>query len=166
MNFAATLKASVTGTLTGANALGNPAQPFAEMVEIAIGNGTGADQASNVFTDTRTIAASGTDALDLSGVLQNALGATIAFTAVKAIMIVADPGNINNVVVGGAGSNTFVGPFADATDKVVVGPGDVFFVTRRNATGLVVTNATGDQLLIANSSSGSSVTYTIVVVGK
>jgi hypothetical protein len=47
--------------------------------------------------------------LDLSGVLANALGATLAFTAIKAILIVADSANTNNVVVGGAASNGFVG---------------------------------------------------------
>jgi hypothetical protein len=162
----ATLKASISGTLAGVNDLGDPVQTFAEQFELAIANGTGADQANNVFSDERTIAASGTDNLDLAGVLGNALGATLTFTAIKAIMIVADEGNTNDVVVGGAASNTFAGPFADATDKVSIGPGDVFLITRRSAAGLGVTGATGDILKIANSGAGTPVTYKIIIIGE
>jgi hypothetical protein len=55
--------------LPASNDLGDPVQTFAEQFELAIANGTGADQANNVFSDERTIAASGTDNLDLAGVL-------------------------------------------------------------------------------------------------
>jgi hypothetical protein len=80
-----------------------PSRAFAELFELAITNGTGANQANNAFSDERTLNASASENLDLAGVLQNALGASLAFTAVKAILIVADVGNVNNVVVGGAG---------------------------------------------------------------
>jgi hypothetical protein len=162
----ATLKASVTGTFAGSNDLGNPVQTFAELFELAITDGTGADQATSIFSDERTLGASGTENLDLSGVLSNALGATIAFSAIKAILIVADAANTNNVVVGGAGSNAFVGPFADATDKIVLGPGDVFMISRRSAAGMAVVAATGDILLVANSGAGTALTYKIIVIGE
>jgi hypothetical protein len=122
----ATLKASVTGTLTGSNDLGDAVQTFAELVEIAITDGTGANQANNVFSDARTLGASRPRTSIFPACLTNALGATLAFTAIKAILIVADARNTNNVEVGGAASNGFVGPFADATDKIVDGPGRRF----------------------------------------
>jgi hypothetical protein len=166
MSLKATLKASVSGTLSGSNDLGNPVQTFAELFELALTDGTGADQANNVFSDERTIAASGTENLDLAGVLANALGATLGFSAIKAILIVAAVSNTNNVVIGGAGSNAFAGPFADATDKIVLGPGDVFVITRRSAAGMAVAAGTGDILLVANSGAGTSVTYKIVILGE
>jgi hypothetical protein len=165
MSLKASLKASISGTLTGSNHLGNPVQTFAEIVEIALSDGSGADQASNIFSDERTLAASASESLDLSGVLQNAFGSTLTLTKVKAILIVANSANTNNVVVGGAASNCFVGPFADATDKIVIGPGDAFLLTRRSAAGMAVAAGTGDILQVANSGSGTSVTYQIILLG-
>jgi hypothetical protein len=166
MSLKATLKASITGTLTGSNDLGNPVQTFAEILELAIADGTGADQANNLFSDERTLAASTSESLDLAGSLANALGATLTFSAIKAIMIVADAANTNDVVVGGAASNAFVGPFADATDKISIGPGDFVLITRRSAAGWAVAAGTGDLLKIANSAAGSSVSYKIIVIGE
>lgn len=128
-------------------------------------NGTGANQISKVFTDTRTLGSSATENLDLAGGLTDALGTTITFTGIKAILITAASGNTNDVVVGGAGSNTFLGVFADASDKINVKPGGAFLWTNPSAAGAAVTASTGDILLVANSSSGSSVTYTIVILG-
>ena len=132
-------------------------------VEFAAGNGSG--QVDKQWTDTRTIAASSSESLDLAGSLGNALGNTTVFAKVKAIRIRASAANTNNVVVGGAGSNTFVGPFADATDKISIPPGGHFEVTHPT-TGWTVTASTGDILLVANSSSGTGVDYDIEIIGS
>jgi hypothetical protein len=161
----ATLKASITGTLSGANDVGDVSQTFAELFEVALTDGTGANQANNVFGDTRTINASSSENLDLAGGLTNALNATLTFTAIKAILIVADKGNTNNVVVGGAASNAFP-LFGDATDTIAIKPGGCFMIADPTAAGLTVTAGTGDILKIANSGSGSAVSYTIIIVGE
>lgn len=135
--------------------------PFADDINIASGNGSG--QANLCFFDKRTIAGSGSESLDLAGVLTDAFGQTLTFTRIKAIMIRADAGNAGNIVVGGAPSNGFVGPFADATDKARIAAGDVFLVTNM-AAGWTVTAATGDLLLIANSGA-SAATYDIAIIG-
>lgn len=135
-----------------------------EVYEQAFAAGNGSGQVDKHFTDTRTIAASGSDSLDLSGSLANALGATTVFAKVLAIRVRAAAANTNNVVVGGAGSNTFTGPFADATDKISIPPGGEFTIVHPT-TGWTVTAGTGDILLIANSSSGSSVDYDIEIIG-
>jgi hypothetical protein len=163
MGLTAKIKAAVSGTLSSSTDMGVASLPFSEIVEIALTNGTGADQANNAFMDERTLLASTSEDLDLAGVLANVFGATLTAAAVKAILVIADDGNTNNVVIGGAASNAFVGPFADATDKLVLGPGDVFLITRRSAAGMTVTAGTGDKLTIANSGAGSSVTYRIVL---
>lgn len=128
-------------------------------------SGTGLDQADLVFTDTRTLTASSTESLDLAGSLVDASGATLTFARVKAILIRAAAGNTNNVNVGGAASNGFVNWVADPTDIVIVRPGGLFLLIAHDATGYAVTASTGDLLKIANSSSGTSVTYDIVIIG-
>lgn len=132
---------------------------------VQLANGTAAGQADLIFTDSRTIAASGTDPLDLAGTLVDALGATLTFARVKGLVVYAAPGNTNDVVIGGAVSNTFVGPFADATDKIKVKPGGLLVLMSPGATSYPVTAATADQLLIANSGAGTSVAYDVVIIG-
>lgn len=137
--------------------------PYAKTLQLA--SGTAANQADLIFSDTRTIAASGTDALDLAGSLVDALGTTLTFARVKGLIVYAASGNTNDVVIGGAASNTWVNWVGDATDKVKVKPGGILALFAPGATGYPVTAATGDQLLIANSSSGTSVTYDVVIIG-
>lgn len=129
-------------------------------------DGTGDNQAQVVFSDTRTLAASATENLDLSGTaLQDAFNQNIALTKIKGIIIAADSGNTNDVLVGGAASNALSTFFGDATDLVKVKPGGVFCLLAPKAAGYGVTAATADILKIANSSSGTGVTYTIIVFG-
>jgi hypothetical protein len=124
--------------------------------------GTGVGYADKLYYGERTIAASSSENLDLAGSLADPLGSTITCAKVKSLTFVAAAGNTNSVVVGGAGSNTFTGPFADATDKISIAPGSAWTVTHAGA-GWTVTASTGDILLVANSSSGSSVTYQVVI---
>lgn len=133
------------------------------LTPIDMPNGSSTGQVANAFTDHRTIAASGSENLDLAGVLLDAFGNTLTFAVVKAILIIADAGNTNSVVVGGAASNTFNGPFNASTDTVTLGPGDVFLCTSH--VGWTVTPSTGDLLKIANSGAGTSVSYTVKIVG-
>lgn len=168
--LAATLSASIStqiaATYRGSNDLGAPQFTLSAGLQpsIALSTGTGSYQADLLFSDTRTLAASATENLDLAGGLTDAFGSTLTFVTVKAIRICAAAANTNNVVVGGAASNTLLGVFSDATDKVVVKPGGCF-VWAAPKTGAAVTASTGDILLVANSSSGTGVTYDIIVIG-
>lgn len=144
--------------------VGQPSLQFDLLKLTQLQPGTGTGYADLIYTGTRTIAASSSENLDLSGSLTGPLGSTLTFVKVKAILIVADAGNTNNVVVGGAGSNTFTGPFADATDKLSIPPGGSLLLTHPGA-GWTVTASTGDILLVANSSSGSGVTYKVMIIG-
>jgi hypothetical protein len=127
-------------------------------------SGTGDDQVQNVFADQRSISASSSENLDLAGTLTDAFGATITFGTVKVIEVQASCSNTNNVLVGGAASNTFVGPFDDASDIITVKPcGRLLLMAPK--TGWTVTASTGDILKVANSSSGSAVIYTIKILG-
>lgn len=127
--------------------------------------GTGANQADDIWSDERTLAASANEVLELNGgSLVDAFGFAIAFTAIKALVIMANANNTNDVVVGAAGSNPLAS-IMGTTGTVNVKPGGCVAFIAPNATGYVVTPSTAMNLKIANSSSGTGVTYTIIVVG-
>lgn len=165
MTLLSKLLLQATATQTNPLDLASGRFPVTKRKLIDMASGVGAGQADRMFTDQRTIAASGSEDLDLAGVLTDAFGATITFARIKALMITAADGNTNGVVVG-AGTNAWAG-FLGATHTMTLRPGTAIgmAVGAADATGYVVTAATGDILKVANSSSGTSVTYDIVIIG-
>jgi hypothetical protein len=150
---------------TGSNDFGGPEFSPVMRKVINFASGVGANQADLLFADTRTLSASATEDLDLAGVLADAFGATITMAEVVAIFITADAANTNNVVVGDATAP--VALFGGTNGTFSVKPGGFFFVGAPNAAGLLTVGAgTTDDLKIANSSSGTGVTYTIAVLGR
>lgn len=158
------IKATLTGAYSGSNDLGAVTFRFNETGLNRLTPGTAAQKADKMLADQRTLAASATENLDLAGTLADPLGVTVTFAKVKAIYVRAAAANTNNVCVGGAASNAFVGPFADATDVVCVRPGGVLLVTAP-AGGWTVTASTGDLLKVANSGAGTGVTYDVIIIG-
>lgn len=131
----------------------------------SLDNGTGANQADKLWSDTRTINASSNDDLDLAGVLVDAFGAVATFVKVKVIAVAAASANTNNVVIGNAAATQFVGPFGAAAHTVAVAPGGVTLFARPDSTGWAVGAGATDLLRIANSGAGTTVTYDIVILG-
>jgi hypothetical protein len=162
--FAGNLKLAVTGNLSSDIDIGTKSHLMNYTQSYTITNGTAADQANMVFTDTRTLTASSTEDLDLAGVLTDAFGATITFTAIKGIIVTAAAANTNNVVVGG-GTAGLINWVSSVTDEVIVRPGGMMAVYANDATAYPVTATTADILKVANSSSGTSVTYDIILIG-
>lgn len=132
--------------------------------DLIIGSGNGAGQCNLAWLDHRSIAASTTEDLDLSGSLPDGLGGSAAFTKVKGIYIRAAAANGGNLIVGGDASAAFVGPFADSSDKIVLPAGGVFMVADL-ATGWTVTNSTADVLQVENDDSGDAAEYDIAIIG-
>jgi len=128
-------------------------------------DGTGANQAKKIWTDTRTLTASATENLDLAGGLTDAFGAALTFTAIKALIVKADPANVNDVVLGGHASAAWVAPFAASTERVNVKPGGMIALVAPDATGYAVVATTGDLLKVLNSAGSTSVIYTIIIIG-
>jgi hypothetical protein len=124
-------------------------------------NGTGTGQADKAYSARRTIAGSGTDALDFSGVLNDAFGQPITMASVKAIVILAAAANDGTLEVGG-GATPFASIFGDATDAVVVKPGGLFVIADAGD-GYAVTEGTGDVLTIANTGAAQA-TYDVVII--
>lgn len=160
----ADLSAVLQGTYVGTNDLGSVSFTFNKADRHQFTSGTTTGKADKLFSDSRTLAASATENLDLAGALTDPFGAALTFAKVKAIYIKASAANTNNVVVGGAGSATFLGPFADASDKISIPPGGTLMLVHPGA-GWTVTATSGDLLLVANSSSGTPITYEVVIIG-
>lgn len=137
--------------------------PVELLKEISLGSGTGAQQVDRLFTDRRTLAASATENLDLAGVLSDAFGAALTFAKLKAILVIADSANTNNVNVIREATNG-VPAFLTAGDGVPVLPGGVFLWVAPGA-GVTVTAGTGDLLTFTNSAAGTSVTYDVYLLG-
>ena len=127
------------------------------------GASTGAALATKMFADTRTLAASASENLDLAGALVGVNGAACVFATVHGIYVKAAAANTNDVVLGGHASAAFVGWFGDVSDTVKVKPGEVFSIT--NDAGWAVTATTADMIKMLNSAGTTGVTYDIVIMG-
>lgn len=163
MSVTAEINFGVSGKQTNVLDLGTGAFPFALSNTLSLASGTGASQADKVFSDTRTLAASATEDLDLAGVLVDAFGAALTFAKIKAVFITAAPGNTNDVNLTRPAANG-VPLFLAAGDGLPVRPGGGvgWFAP---GTGITVTAGTGDLLTLTNSSGTTSVTYSIVILG-
>lgn len=144
--------------------LGDATFPIALTGIVNLLNGTGAGQGDLIFTDTRTLAASGTEDLDLAASLADAYGAMLTFARIKAVIIVAAAANTNNVRVTRPASNG-VPLFLAASDGLDVRPGGFFAWACSDVTGVAVTAGTGDLITITNSAGTTGVTYTVVIIG-
>jgi len=163
MALTANINLYATGKQTSVLDQGTATFPFAISTEVAFTDGTTSGKADRIFADTRTLAASGTENLDLAGVLTDAYGAVLTFVTVKAIIIKAAAGNTNDVQLTRPASNGV--PFLMAAgDGIALKPGFVF-AWFGSGTGVTVTPATGDLLTITNSAGGTGVTYDVLILG-
>lgn len=167
MPLTSRLSVAASAIQTAALDLGTAQAQLSKSYTVDLANGTAAGQADRTFHDTRTLAASATEDLDLAGVLTDAFGTVLTFARIKGLVVSAAAGNSNNVIVGGAASNGFVSWVGGATHTVTLRPGATFVLMAGTAdsTGYAVTAATGDLLRIGNSGAGSTVTYDIAVIG-
>lgn len=164
MALSLAIKAGIRGNHTNVLDLGTAGLPIDVQAAISLATGTGANQADLLWSDTRTIAASATDSLDLSGTLAGAFGAAQVFARIKAVFVKAAAANTNNVNVTRPSSNG-APLFLAAGDGIPVRPGGAFLWVAPDVTGVAVTAGTGDLLDLVNSAGGTTVSYDIVVVG-
>jgi hypothetical protein len=157
------LTAQIDATLTDTLDLATGSVPLSYRQRYTWATGTAASQADRVFHDTRTLAASATEDLDLAGSLTGAFGTTTTFVDLKAILISAADGNTNNVRLTRPANG--VPLFLAQGDGLDVYPGGTFMWIAPGTSVVTVTAGTGDLLTITNSSSGSSVTYDVVIIG-
>ncbi|QTU45639.1 hypothetical protein F3K20_12870 [Streptomyces scabiei] len=164
MALSTNMRLNLTSTLSSALDLVTSRAPLAYESIIDLASGVGANQADKIFADTRTLAASATEDLDLAGVLSDPLGAALTFARIKAVLVKAASGNTNSVQVTRPASNG-VPLFLAAGDGLSVRPGGLFLWVAPDATGVAVTAGTGDLLTLTNSAGSTSVTYDVIIIG-
>jgi hypothetical protein len=131
--------------------------------EFIFANGTGANQCNFQWSDTRTVAASSNDDIDLSGGITDAFGTTIAATSIK-MMYIRNRGT-GPLQIGGA-TDPFSSWLADPTDAVILPGGTIMLLLNPSAAGYVVTAGSADVLRVrATAGSPASIQYDIVLWG-
>jgi hypothetical protein len=127
-------------------------------------DGTAADQANLLWSDTRTLADGGSDELDINdGTLSNNFGVALTMTKLK-LLYVRNNSADANLLIGGA-ATTPIAIFSDAaSDKIKLPPeGEMLFIAP-NVDGVSVT--TNKHIKIAHDGTGSStLTYDIITIG-
>src|SRR5690606_41940230 len=131
---------------------------------LTFSEGAGAGAADMIWHDKVTSDPSDTESIDLAGALSGPFGTTLTFQRIKMVLVLAAPGNTNNVNV--VRDSTSGAPlFLAAGDGLPVKPGGMFWWYDPSAAGVAVTANTGDLLNLVNSAGGTSVTADIVIVG-
>ena len=164
-----TTRGSANLALTARSSIDLGAKSATRALQLALelADGTGAGKADLAFTDTRTLAASATEDLDLAGALADPFGVAQVFARVKVLVVQAAKTNTNNVLVSRPASNGLASLFSAAGDQLILRPGAFLLLAagQADATGYAVTAGTGDLLTVSNSGAGTGVDYSIAVVG-
>lgn len=129
----------------------------------AFGNGTGANQANNRWSDKRDLLTATNEDLDFAGSLSNALGAVV-FTKIKGIIIYALSTNTGPISVTRPAANGVPFLLAAGDGLSALQPGGLFILTNPSDAGITVTAATGDLINVANAT-GATQSYQIIVFG-
>lgn len=115
-----------------------------------------------------TVTTSGTE-IDLYGdaTMLDLNNVALSFAKVTKILIKSlDPANSGkSIVMGGAASNAFAGPFADKTDKLTIRAGGGFAIDVPDTDGYPVTAGTDDKLKIASGHASLSANLQILIEG-
>lgn len=172
-----TFSGSGTKTVSGFQnpVTGNVSKTFGS-ASVTLGSGAGA--ADEIIGVVRTIAASGTDNLDLSGVLADICNqSAVALSKIKGIVIALlsststaaayDSTNGNactSITIGAAASNAWNGPLG-TTHTYTINNGAVWAHIDLSAAGVGVTAGTGDILKILNNDGAVAANYFIGIIG-
>ena len=168
---------AVEATAKKAYGIGIPEAKIDISKAVSLAFGQTALQADQIWSDRRTIAADGTDAIDLVGDagMKNPFGGAISFTNIKAIVVInrsdqttTDPAHTATdakISVGGAAAAEFLGPFNAAGDAIDVVCGSPFVAINPAANGWAIAEGS-DILQIKNEDGVDEALYDIMVIGE
>lgn len=165
-NFRSTGRLTLSGNFTNPADLATPSDllAYALTVPFVFSNGTGANQCNFQWTDTRSVAATSNDDIDLYGGITDAFGDAINTVSIK-LMVIYHRSATGTLQIGGA-ANAFSSWLADPSDAVILRPGGVLSLVAPDATGYTVTSGTGDILRVrAPDASPATITYDIILWG-
>ena len=155
----------VIARLTGAGDLGNASAPLDYSKLIAMGDGTGLNQADVLWHDQRTLGSGANEDLDLAGSLTDLLGNAITVVDLKLVLFHVPTAGAGPITVSRPASNG-VPLFGAASDSVKVMGGGAFLWVNPDATDVVtVTAGTGDLINVLNDDGAASVTYDVIIAG-
>lgn len=157
------LQIKLTGQRQKIDDLETATAPIDKTILMAFTNGVGLNQVDLMWSDTRVLAASAVDALDLAGGLTDVFGNVLTFASVKVVLI-WNKLAANKLLTVGAGSNPFLTWLIATGDGVKIPAGGGICLWNPIATGYAVTAGTGDILTITNASGGET-TYDIMILG-
>ena len=122
----------------------------------------------NVVTKKYTIAASGTQGIDLAGSLTDPAGNTITWTKLMGLIIILDDETTATSISVGpySGSNPLAGLFADASDLLKIYNGGSMCWMTPAATPVTVTGGSADALRIVNNDASNAATVYVAFLGK
>lgn len=129
----------------------------------SLANGTGLDQADQMYMTSGTVAAGTPVDLDLSGSVTNAFGTTVAFARLKGIIIHNKTTTAGAILEVGAGSNPITSLWLASGDGVKVGPDGMLALWNPSAAGYAVTATTADILRLVSAS--GTISYEIYLIG-
>ena len=132
----------------------------------SLGSGVGLNQADRVFVDTRSLAGSATEDLDVaaSGGLLDAFGAAFALVKLKGLYVMAAAGNLNLLNVTRSAANGVPWALA-AGDGVALAAGGFLAFSRPDLAAITVTAATGDLITFTNAAATNTISYDVVIIG-
>ena len=133
----------------------------------ALGTGTTAAAMSVLYVASGSLAAGGTNTLDLYGSVQDNFGATVNLTRVKWLQL--SPSNsmttAQSVLMRPAPANGFATWMTGTNDALRVFAGGTVAIMAPATNAYAVTESTGDLLDIVNESTNTT-TYTLIVGGQ
>lgn len=135
-------------------------------VEVLASYGTGAGQCSWMYYAERTLAATTFDLLDLSGVLTNGVGDTIAATKLKfALIVIQDADGVKKLQVGPQNqAGAMQGPWGGVTAAVYKEVTDWEVVVKELVAGYTVAAGVTDIWPVYNPTA-SAITYHVLLAG-
>lgn len=163
MTFSGTMNAVLNLDLVNAGDISTAKDQLRKTLAIAFADGTGLNQANNIYHAQRLLTTGASEDLDLAGgSLLNPFGNALTFTKIKAIVIFALTTNTTILTLSRPTNGLpFFGAVGDALD---LKPGGLFHFVDPSAAGVTVTAGTGDLIRVANAS-GASASYQIIIVG-
>ncbi len=159
----ATVTVSISAALAKAADIGEVSAILRNAYPQTFGDGLADGQFDQIYTDTFSIAASGTLNYDLKGSLVDVFGAAFTPAELVGVICYADAANTNNVVLGN--DTNAVPIFSAVTASIAIRPGSLFVITASGA-GITVTAATGDIVKLTNSAGTTAVTGGIIFLGR
>jgi hypothetical protein len=162
MGLTSTIGVNISSSLTGTAGLAPVQAALSFLKSIALADGTDANEADVVYSQSATILTAGTLSLDLNGSLEDALGAAFTPAKLRAVLIYSRPTNTTNLTCLGDAASVPI--LNTAATTFTLAPGGLFLMVAPAAAGIAVTATTGDIVKIVNAA-GASAVVDVVLIG-